>query len=372
MIPYAQHCIDDADIDAVAQVLRSNCLTGGPTIVEFEAEIARCAGMRHAIAVNSGTAALHAAMHQVACTSIGTGVITTPFTFLATANAIRYAGLLPIFTDVEPDTLCIDPYAVERLCSLGHHTAVLAVDFAGHPADWQRLREICTQAKRSELTPCMQFVVDSAHSFGATLNSRSVGAYTDFATFSFHPVKTITTGEGGAVCTDDAGVAVKLRAFRDHGRVDGQACGTGYNYRMPAINAALGLSQAGKLGRFLARRRGIAAAYDIAFRDLPLQLPIEQPSARSAWHLYVVRVDTARRDAFRHALAEREIGTQIHYPLVWEQPQFESWAKLGRELCPVAVRESARIVSLPLFPGMTDNEVDQVIDAVVRVAKETL
>ena len=263
-LPYAHQQIDDDDVAAVAAVLRSDWLTTGPRVPEFERSLAAATGARHAVAFSSGTAALHGA---TVATGLGPGdeAITTPMTFVATANAVLYAGADPRFVDVDPARLLIDPDAVAA--AIGPRTrAILAVDYSGHPADYDRLRAIADRAPDGPLT----IIADASHSLGATLGTRSVGTLADLTVLSFHPAKILTTGEGGAVLTDRDDLADRLRRFRNHGIATELAARSdwtyamielGYNYRLTDIGAALGSSQLARLGTFLERRRALAARY---------------------------------------------------------------------------------------------------------------
>jgi perosamine synthetase len=370
MIPYGRQLIDDDDVAEVVRVLRSDFLTTGPEVDAFESALAAIGGVRHAVAVCNGTAALHAAY---AAAGIGPDheVITTPLTFSATANMVLALGGRPVFVDVEPDTLCIDPELVERAIT-PRTRAIAAVDYAGHPAALDRLMEL---AARRKLT----VIEDASHSIGGTLHGRPVGSLSHLTTFSFHPVKTITTAEGGAVLTDDAAMAQRARDFRNHGLVRdaarlGQNPGPWYyeiqslglNYRLTDMQCALGRSQLRKLGRFVARRTQIVAAYHQAFAELPaLQLVRTSAQARPAWHLFPVRVrgGARARAALHTALRERGVGTQVHYVPVNAMPLYRG---LGFDpaATPVATAASDSLISLPLFPAMTDDDVSRVIAAV--------
>lgn len=389
LIPYGRQSIDERDVAAVVEALRSDWLTQGPRVAEFEQAFARQAGAEHAVAVNSGTAALHAAMVAL---GVGPGdeVIVPPITFAATANAAVFQGATPVFADVLPDSLLIDPAQVA--CRITPRTrAVVAVDYAGLPCDYDALREV-TRPRGVAL------VADACHALGGRYRGRPVGALADLSCFSFHPVKHIATGEGGMITTDHAGHARVMREFRTHGvtrdpaRLRGAGSGPppahyyemqflGYNYRLPDLNAALGLSQLGKLERFVARRREIAARYHAAFAPLAPRLrplasdlrvaaglpPAAYPCVH-AYHLYAVQIDFPgigkTRAEVVQALQQLGIGTQVHYIPVHLHPFYRERFGYGPGLCPVAEAAYERLLSLPLYPALTDADAERVAAAV--------
>jgi perosamine synthetase len=377
LLPYARQSVDQSDIDAVVEVLRSDWLTTGPKVAELEAAWAARVGAGHAVAVSSGTAALHAAAFAAA---IGPGdeVVVPPLTFAASANCVLYQGGRPVFADVQPDTLNLDPNQAAAAIT-GRTRAIVAVDYAGQPADLQEFQAL---AGRHGLV----LIEDAAHALGATYRGRPVGAISHLTTFSAHPVKHVTTGEGGLVTTDGSVLAETMRHFRNHGittdhRQRAETGGwfyemvaLGYNYRLPDVNCALGLSQLRKLDGWLARRRTIAARYSQAFAGLPsLQTLAVRPDREPAWHLYpvllnleVLSVDRARVFA---ALRAENIGVNVHYVPVYWHPYY---AGLGyrRGLCPQAETAYARLLTLPLFPAMSDKDADDVIEAVRKVASQ--
>jgi perosamine synthetase len=373
MIPYGRQWLDDDDIAQVVAVLKGDWLTTGPTVAEFEAALAAYVGAALGVAVSSGTAALHAAMFAL---GIGPGdeVIVPPLTFAATANCVVYQGGAPVFADVEPDTLLLDPQKVaESITPLTR--AVIAVDYAGQPCDYAALGDLCRQHG-------LALVADGCHALGAAFQGRQVGSLADLTAFSFHPVKHLTTGEGGMVTTDDAGLAQRLRRFRNHGIAadfrQREAQGSwyyemvdlGYNYRLTDIQCALGLSQLRKLPDFVARRQAMARRYDAAFAGLAGVEPLARRDGREhSYHLYVVRLklplDRAR--AFQ-ALRRRGLGVNVHYLPVHLHPFYRERFGTGPGLCPAAEAAYEEILSLPLFPAMTDEQVETVIEAV----KETV
>ena len=374
LLPYGRHSVDEADIAAVVQVLRGDWLTTGPMVGEFEAAWAERAGAEHAVAVSSGTAALHAAAFAA---GIGPGdeVIVPPMTFAASANCVLYQGGTPVFADVQPDTLNLDPAAAEAAVT-PRTKAIVAVDYSGQPADLDELRAI---ALRHGLT----LIEDAAHALGASYRGRRVGAVSDLTTFSTHPVKHVTTGEGGVITTGDDGIAQQMRWFRSHGITSDhrqraekgswfyEMVALGYNYRLPDINCALGLSQLGKLAGWLARRRAIAAAYGAAFADLPALHPLAVRTDREpAWHIYPVMLDLARLRAGRAqvmaALRAENIGVNVHYIPVYWHPYYQGLG-FRRGLCPVAEGAYERLVTLPLFAAMVDQDVADVVEAVSKV-----
>lgn len=376
-IPYGRQWIDDDDVHAVIEALRSDFLTTGPRVPRFEEALAGLTGARRVVAVNSGTSALHA-MYFAAGIGPGDEVITTPLTFAATANAALYLGAQVRFVDVLPDTGNIDPEAAAQ--AVGPRTrAIVAVDYTGHPADYDELRAFADARG-------LRLFADAAHSLGASYRGRRVGTLADATEISFHPVKPITTAEGGAIVTDDDALADRAATFRSHGivrepermEVDDGAWHyeqhlLGFNYRLTDLQAALGTSQLRRLGPFLARRREIAAGYLEQLADLPaITLPVVRPDVEPGWHLFVVRVaDASRRRTFFDRLRELGLGVQVHYIPVHHHPFYR---KLGFEVgsCPVAEDFSARAVSLPIFPRMTDYDVERVVAAVRRAAAETL
>ena len=376
LLPYGHQCIDEDDIKAVVDVLRSDWLTTGPKVAEFEKRFAEMVGAKYAVAVNSGTAALHAAAFAA---GIGPGneVITTSMTFAASANCVLYCGGHPVFADVEADTLLLDPSCVESKVS-PKTKAIIAVDYAGQPCDYDALKKITDRHG-------LILIADACHALGATYKNRKVGTLADMTVFSFHPVKHITTGEGGMVVTDNPDFAVKLRAFRNHGitadhrqrEAEGswfyEMAELGYNYRLPDINCALGLSQLKKLDKFVARRRQIAALYDSAFADMPALFPLAQRDDRkSSYHLYVVRLNLSKLNASRQqvfgALRAENIGVNVHYIPVYWHPYYNKLG-YGKGLCPVAEKAYEEIVTLPLFPAMSDRDAGDVIKAVKKVLR---
>lgn len=370
-IPYGRQTVEEDDIQAVIEVLRSDWLTTGPMVERFEKALAERVGARFAVSFNSGTAALHAA-YFAAGVGPGDEVVTSPLTFAATANAALYLGARPVFVDVQEDTGNLDPEQVRRV--LTARTKVIApVDFAGHPADLDELKEIAREAGAV-------LVEDACHALGAMYRGRSVGSIADMTVFSFHPVKHITTGEGGAVVTDDSTYYERLRLFRNHGITRDPAHLTrepegpwyyemqvlGYNYRLSDIAAALGFSQLRKLDRFLQRRREIAARYDELLKGLPLQTPVPRSDVVPAWHLYVVRlIEPERRRAVVEGLHRLGIGVQVHYVPVYLHPYYRNIS--SSVYCPVAERIYAASLSLPIYPLLSDVEVERTVTALRSV-----
>lgn len=376
-IPYGRQWIDEDDIRAVVDVLRSDWLTTGPKVTEFEQALAGFVGAKEAVAVSSGTAALHAAMYAA---GIGPGdeVIVPPMTFAATANAVVFQGGIPVFADVDPDTLLIDPDKVEGKIT-PRTKAIIAVDYAGQPCDYDVLREI---ADRHGLF----LVADACHSLGAEYKSRKVGTLADVTAFSFHPVKHIATGEGGMITTDDPELARRMRLFRSHGITTDarqreeqgswfyEMVDLGYNYRITDFQCALGVSQLQKLPKFLERRREIAARYDETFAGLPGINPLEvRLDVLHAYHLYVVKVDARAsgidRAAFFTNLREKGISANVHYIPVHLHPFYRKKFHTGPGLCPVDEAAYEQIISLPMFPGMSDKHVEHVIEAVGKAVE---
>ncbi len=376
-LPYGRQSIDESDVDAVAEVLRSAFLTTGPTGPQFEADLCAATGAARAIALSSGTAAIHA-MYAAAGIGPGSEIVTSPLTFAATANAALYLGAGIRFADVAPDTGNLDPAAAADAVT-ENTSAVVAIDYAGHPADYAALRPLADRTGA-------RLLADAAHSLGAELDGCRVGTLADASALSFHPVKAITTGEGGAVVTNDPGIADRAARFRTHGitrdrdlmELDEGAwyyeqLDLGYNYRLTDMQAALGSSQLRRLDAFIARRRAIAARYDDALASVGgLELPAVRAGVEPAWHLYVVRVrDASRRRPFFDRLRALGLGVQVHYVPVYWHPYYRD---LGyrRGLCPVAEDFYERAVSLPVFPGMSDNDLDSSIERVLQAAADTL
>ncbi|MGZ5939150.1 MAG: UDP-4-amino-4,6-dideoxy-N-acetyl-beta-L-altrosamine transaminase [Rhizomicrobium sp.] len=369
-LPYGRQEIGDADIKAVVEALCSDWLTTGPRVGQFEKAFARFCGATEGVAVNSGTAALHAAMRAV---GIGPGdeVIVPAITFAASANAAIYEGGTPVFADVEADTLLIDPSCVEKLIT-PKTKAIVAVDYAGQPADYDALRAL---AKNRNIA----IVADACHAPGATYKGRMAGTLADISCFSFHPVKHLTTCEGGMTLTDDREKAAHMRRFRNHG-IDSDhrkrdAEGTfaydmvelGYNYRLPDVQCALGLAQLERLPRWVAKRRTVAAWYEDALRGMTHVRPLRVHADRTnAYHLYVVRLDLAklsidRTRVFAH-LRERGIGANVHYAPVYLHSYYRSRG-YQTGLCPVAEQTYREILTLPMFPAMSQGDVTRVANA---------
>jgi perosamine synthetase len=386
LLPYGRHQIDEDDVAAVARALRSDALTSGAAVEDFEGAIARAVEAEHAVAVSSGTAALHAAMFAI---GIGPGdeVIVPPITFAATANAVVYQGGTPVFADVHPDTLLIDPLAAAAKMT-PRTRAIIAVDYAGQPCDYAALRAAIADRRSSDRQlpdRPIALVADACHAIGARDDrGRAVGTIADLTAFSFHPVKHVTTGEGGAVTTNEASLAERVRTFRNHGiTVDHRQRSAqatwryeivelGYNYRLTDIQSALGLSQLAKLQARVERRQAIAREYDRAFAAIPEICPLAVRAGIShAYHLYVVRVDTARLTCDRAtvfaALRREGIGVNVHYIPVHLHPFYRRQFGIGPGLCPVAEAAYESILTLPLFAGMATRDMQDVIEAVTKV-----
>jgi dTDP-4-amino-4,6-dideoxygalactose transaminase len=368
-LPYGRQSIVDEDVAAVAAVLRSDWLTTGPAVTRFEQDLAEWTGGVPAVAVTSGTAALHVAY---AATGIGPGdeVVCAPMTFVATAATAIMQGAKVVFADVDPDTANLDPAAAKA--ALTARTKVIAaVDYAGHPAPADELASVANGTGALLLA-------DAAHSIGSALAGRPVGSLADLTTFSFFPTKNLTTAEGGAVVTANPELLARARAFRNHGLVrdpdrlrhpgEGgwhqEVHEFGLNYRLPDVLCALGSSQLRRLAAFKARRAAIHERYDAGLRDLDdVRTPVTLPGADPSWHLYPLRVLEGRRRALYEALREQGILVQVNYLPAYWHPVFED---LGyrRGLCPNAEQFYEQELSLPLFPDMTDDDVDRVVDAV--------
>jgi len=378
MIPYGRQTIDENDIKAVIEVLRSDWLTTGPKVEEFEKLIAEYVGAKYAVAVSSGTAALHAAMNA---SGIGRGdeVIVSPMTFAATANCVVFQGGTPVFADVDPDTLLLDPAKVEEKIT-EKTRAIIGVDYAGHPCDWDRLRDITDRCG-------LRLVADGCHALGAEYKGRKVGSLADMTVFSFHPVKHITTGEGGMIVTNERKFAERLRRFRNHGinmtfrQREQQGSwhyemeDLGYNYRISDIQCALGLSQLRKLPGFLKRRREIAAQYDKLFSKKSEIKPLKVSSdVLHAYHLYVISVDFESlgcdRATIFKALRKKGVGVNVHYLPVHLHPFYRKKVGTGPGLCPRAEAAYEQILSLPIYPSMDKGAIKAVASSVINILDE--
>src|SRR3954469_397370 len=375
LLPYGRQSVDEGDIQAVVDVLRSDWLTTGPKVAEFEEAFAGRVGAKHAVSFSSGTAALHEAAFAAGLKA-GDEAITTLLTFAATANCILYQNATPVFADVSPDTLNLDPEKVEA-CITPNTRAILPVDYAGHPADLDAVRRLA--ADRGLIV-----IEDACHALGAEYRGQRVGALADMTVFSFHPVKHITTGEGGMVSTNSPRFAEILRRFRNHGisteARQRQSAGQwhyemvllGFNYRLPDIVCALGIQQLKKLDVNLVRRREIAALYTTAFREIPgVILPAVRRDADPAWHLYPVRLDLEKLSADRaqifRALRAENIGVNVHYIPVHLHPYYrEQFGYQGGEF-PVAEGAYEALITLPMFHAMSQQDAGDVIEAVRKV-----
>lgn len=373
ILPYGRQWIEDDDVEAVVAALRSAYLTCGPTVTRFEAALAEQIGAEHVVAVCNGTAALHAA-----CVAAGLGpgdeVLVPALTFLASANCARYVGAEPVFVDVDPDSGLLDVEdAARRITSKTR--AIIPVHLTGRPAD---LDAVAALARTHRLT----VIEDAAHALGATHHGAPIGAcgQSSMATFSFHPVKHVTTAEGGAISTHDPELAEAMRVFRSHGMVREhlrepspgpwyyEQQTLGFNYRITDLQCALGLSQLAKLPRFLARRRELAARYDGKLSGLEHVRPVAEGTRDtvSAYHLYAVLIDFAAvgidRAAVMHRLRERGVLTQVHYIPVCNQPYYRDRG-VDPNAYPGAQAYYERTLSLPLYPAMADGDVDRVVAA---------
>lgn len=368
-IPYGHQRIEEDDIQAVSEVLRSDWLTTGPEVEKFERALADTCGARYAIVLNSGTAALHAA-YFAAGVGPGDEVITTPLTFAATANAALYLGARVVFADIEPGTGNISAAEVEA--KLSSRTKVVApVDYAGHPAD---LDNILASAHSAGAV----VVEDACHALGGRYQGRPIGSIADLTVFSFHPVKHITTGEGGAVLTNNPEYAEQIRSFRTHGitkqkqSVDEngpwfyEMRELGYNYRLPDILCALGRSQLSKLHSFISRRKAIAEKYFELLSDTPgLILPTVHAEADPAWHLFVVRTKNEKmRRPLVETLRAAGIGVQVHYIPVYWHPFYQENRDLWDGNCSQAERFYRSCISLPIYPGLDDPDVEFVANTI--------
>lgn len=374
MIPYGKQTIEQDDIQAVVDVLKSDFLTTGPKIAEFEQTVADYVGAKYAVAISNGTSALHAACFAA---GIGPGdeVITTPLTFAASANCVLYCGGTPVFADVDPKTYNIDPEDIRRKIT-DRTKAIIAVHLAGQPCDMDAIHSIAREHG-------LIVIEDGAHALGSVYKGKRVGSLSDMTTFSFHPVKPITTGEGGMIVTDNEDFYKKMILFRSHGitrddsmmtRNDGpwfyQQFDLGYNYRITDIQCALGCSQMKKLDRFLARRKEIVARYNEAFADCDnIITPYQLSDTESGWHLYIVQVKNCDRKQVFENMREKGIGVNVHYIPVYMHPYYQEHGYENVH-CVNAEEIYSHIISLPLYPGLTFEQQDYVIDILKSLCEE--
>lgn len=374
MIPYGKQTIEQDDIQAVVDVLKSDFLTTGPKIAEFEQTVADYVGAKYAVAISNGTSALHAACFAA---GIGPGdeVITTPLTFAASANCVLYCGGTPVFADVDPKTYNIDPEDIRRKIT-DRTKAIIAVHLAGQPCDMDAIHSIAREHG-------LIVIEDGAHALGSVYKGKKVGSMSDMTTFSFHPVKPITTGEGGMIVTDNEDFYKKMILFRSHGitrddsmmtRNDGpwfyQQFDLGYNYRITDIQCALGCSQMKKLDRFLARRKEIVARYNEAFADCDnIITPYQLSDTESGWHLYIVQVKNCDRRQVFEGMREKGIGVNVHYIPVYMHPYYQEHGYENVH-CANAEEIYSHIISLPLYPGLTSEQQDYVIDTLKSLCEE--
>lgn len=378
-LPFAKPTVGEEEEHEVLDTLRSGWLTTGAKAQRFEKDFAKYVGVRHALAVNSATSGLHLALEAVGVRA-GDKVITTPYTFTASAEVIRYLGADPVFVDIDPLTFNMDPHLVSRaLRSHSKIKALLPVHFAGQACDMSSLLKLSREFD-------VPVVEDAAHALPATYDGRMVGSIGDLTVFSFYANKTITTGEGGMVVTNNDAWAQRMRTMRLHGisrdvfnryTADRptwyyEVIAPGFKYNMPDIAAAIGIHQLAKSELFWKRRNAIAQMYNQAFAGLPLRVPhVERPGDRHAWHLYVIQLKLEQlrisRDRFIEQLFERGIGTSVHFIPLHVQPYWRDRYNFTPDSFPNAWSAYQRAVSLPIYPAMTDEDVDRVIEAVREV-----
>ena len=393
-LPVALPDIDEAELNEIKDALESGWITTGPKVRQFEAEFAAYVGAKQAIAVNSCTAAMHLALEAIGLQR-GDIVITTPYTFAATAEVIRYFDAMPVFVDIEPDTLNIDPQALEEKVEKlkrekGERVkAVIPVHIGGHPCDMEAISQIAQEYG-------LAIIEDAAHALPAYYKGRMIGSsplipsfpYSHFACFSFYATKTLTTGEGGMITTDDDALAERCRIMSLHGiskdawkryTAEGswyyEIIAPGYKYNMTDIAAAMGLAQLRKIEKMWKRRKEIAARYTEAFSQFPeLEVPTVRPDVEHAWHLYILRLNLDRlrisRNQFIEELKARNIGTSVHFIPLHLHPYYRQTYGYKPEDFPVAYREYQRVISLPIYSRMTDRDVEDVVEAVVEVVRE--
>jgi perosamine synthetase len=369
-IPYGTQWIDDDDINEVVKVLRSDWITTGPKIKEFEDALCSYIGCRHCVAVNSGTSALDIAVQALELPK-DSEVITTPFTFVATSNAIIYNGLKPVFADICSDTFNIDPEDIRRKITKDTK-AILYVDYAGQPCDIKAIQEIADEFD-------LYLIEDACHAIGAEYEGKNAGNFADLTIFSFHPVKHITTGEGGAVVTDDEGLYERLSLLRSHG-IDKDAqdrygpdaswaydmkC-LGRNYRMTDFQAALGISQLKKLDWFIDKRNELALRYQELLGDVEgVTLPAIKGNVKHAWHLYTILLDeSVDRDEFFKYMRSANIGVNLHYIPVYRHSYYVENFGFDAGDFPVTEDVFKRIITLPLFPKMSEQQVEYVVTSI--------
>lgn len=374
-LAYGRQSIDDKDIEAVVELLKGDFLTTGPTVSEFENKVAEFVGAKYGVAVSNGTAALHMACHAA---GIGPGdeVLVPAITFAASSNCVLYCGGTPVFVDIDPKTYNIDINKIEEKIT-EKTKAIIPVDFSGQAVDMDKILEVAEKYN-------LLVIEDSAHALGSEYKNRKVGTKAHMTEFSFHPVKPVTTAEGGIIVTDDEKLYEKMMLFRSHGITRNkelmdedhgpwyyEQVDLGYNYRLTDLQCALGISQMDKLDSFIARRREIVSKYNEAFSELEeINTPFEEEFSNSGWHIYVITLNldklaVGRKEVFE-ALQKENIGVNVHYLPVYLHPYYKS---LGYEkgLCPVAEDIYNRMITLPLFPAMTENDVQDVITAVKKV-----
>lgn len=368
-IPYGHQWLDDEDIDDVIKVLKSDWITTGPKIEEFEDALCKYVECKHAVVVNSGTSALDIAV-QVLDLPQGSEVITTPFTFVATSNAILYNNLNPIFADIEKETRNINPSEIRRKIS-DKTKAIIYVDYAGHPCDIEEIKEIAVKHD-------LYLIEDASHALGAEYKGRKIGNFADLTIFSFHPVKHITTGEGGAVITDNEEFYERLKMLRNHGidksaldRFGPEAGWTydlkflGRNYRMTDFQAALGISQLRKLDRFIKRRENIVKIYNEALGNFSeIEIPAVKPYVKHTWHIYTILLNGIKRNRFFRKMRERGIGVNVHYIPIYHFSYYREHFNFNPSDFPVTEEVFSKIITLPLFPKMSDEDVKYIIDTI--------
>lgn len=374
---YGRQLIDDDDIEKVIEVLKGDYLTTGPYVKEFEEKVAKYVGSEYAVAVSNGTAALHMACYAAGIKE-GDEVLVSSITFAASSNCVLYCGGTPVFVDIDPKTYNIDIDDIKRKITC-KTKAIIAVDLTGQSVDIDKIMDIANEHN-------LIVIEDGAHSLGSEYKGKKVGARAHMTEFSFHPVKPVTTGEGGMVVTNDKDLYEKMMLFRTHGITRDikfmnenhgpwyyEQVELGYNYRITDLQCALGISQMDKIDNFISRRREIVKKYNEAFKDIKeLEIPYEPEYSNSGWHLYIIRVveenlNATRKEVFEALIAEN-IGVNVHYIPVYLHPYYKN---LGYRsgTCKNAEELYKKMISLPIHPSMSDNDVEDVVNALNKVIK---